>query len=625
LARTDLDEREFGRMISELNGMDKSLIEAQITTATQAGRVPHPGLGVARHEITRAEAPPPRSKTGAMGLLRATNQLGKISLLFSKGPGYVIPQHPGLMFMLANGLGGSAPTALLRSAMRMFRSKNPSVTRGLEAGSGAAGGFVRSLDLGNGPFQALNNISSKLGAFYSRFMDDIYRKSFTASHLAKLGIKSEDEAAAFFAKAADPSTREAWTLFAIRQAAQESFGNFSKMPDWERRWIADWVFFYPWIRASTRYAARMPVDHPIKFAMVQEAGGFASEHAETEMEQFFVANGVPAAEAKVLTEELRKMAPGIFMTSGEKDAKAITPQQLSVLQGPYDWMELAGKMGLIGPEDINGDDAWKALLNFGSTPAVQLVGAAANYDTFSGHPYPQDMGMTDRLLQEGKSLNPWSTMAVREGWLGNEKDQGSLYTYTPQEAILNPTLSSATPRGVNVQGVRDVVEGNTDRELSPGGRRHKNVQDVRNLWVSELKKSPGAGPLLRNGRLSPQIREAFNRYAEIRTNEAGVIASSDYNQVEGSSAETVTGRKRKLTRQVELFVKWKIINPSVGKQLIEQFGKIKDKEALDKFRDSVLQPLHNIAYGNLLRQTQDIIRQMGGKIPSYNESADAVE
>jgi hypothetical protein len=233
--------------------------------------------------------------------------------------------------------------------------------------------------------------------------------------------------------------------------------------------------------------------------------------------------------------------------------------------------------------------------------------------------------MTDRLLQEGKSLNPWSTMAVREGWLGNEKDQGSLYTYTPQEAILNPTLSSATPRGVNVQGVRDVVEGNTDRELSPGGRRHKNVQDVRNLWVSELKKSPGAGPLLRNGRLSPQIREAFNRYAEIRTNEAGVIASSDYNQVEGSSAETVTGRKRKLTRQVELFVKWKIINPSVGKQLIEQFGKIKDKEALDKFRDSVLQPLHNIAYGNLLRQTQDIIRQMGGKIPSYNESADAVE
>ena len=571
-----------------------------------------PVMPLARRAQQLAENPPV-GKLGPIGVMRGVNSIFKSLLLYSKATGYVLAQHPGLVFMMAMGLGVRAPVAIGKELGRLTVSRNKQVRRVLEELGGGGAGFVRSLDTGAGPFARLNAMNRWLGNFYQKFMDDIYRRAAAGYLLNHLGFKTDEDIIAFANEVLNnPNGQHAYAANWIRATTNEMFGNFSKMSDWERRFIADWVFFYPWIRASTRYAARVPLDHPVKFAVLESAGNYGSERALEEMVQFFEANGLGRKEAEIVATELRRMAPGIFMTSGSKDAGAVTPQQLSVLQGPSDFMEFGQGVW---------DDPLKSFLNFGSTPAVQLGGAIANYDTFSGHPYSKTKfpHWTDRVKDELVSLTPWTTMMRRMGW-GFEEDQGKLYTYSKTQAIGAPTLSTAWPRGVNVQGVVDTVEGQREKAMPTGAKQAHEVMQVRETWLTEIKKAASQGVnlgLLQGDRLTPELRQAFNRQAEREAFKAAMLASlENRGEAEGGGGRTVDAERHLATQEFELLQKWGVILPEEARIWKEELRKA-DRKTIRDFREGELGVFWQDAYQRTLTETRQLLEEFGIEVPTY--------
>ena len=212
----------------------------------------------------------------------AFNKTAKFALLFTKGLAYIAPNLLGVGFMTA--MYGVLPTldggfARVMGAIRHMDDTESAVFREM-VGVGATKG-IQYENRGTGVFNAINQGAAN---FYAAITDDFWRSNVGVAEMRVKGyITKEQQSRLLNSK---PGSKEFLDMTEISRRVGEAMGDFTMTP-MERAFMGRMIFFYPWIRASTIYAAKLPRTHPIKTAglvqggrTAQDTGAGAAWHAD---------------------------------------------------------------------------------------------------------------------------------------------------------------------------------------------------------------------------------------------------------------------------------------------------------------------------------------------------------
>lgn len=530
--------------------------------------------------------------SSAMNFMRFVNQAGVALLLYTKGPGYVLPQLPGLALMAFIHQGVSLPASIARARVLFRELRNyPEVRVKLRAMGGR--GITAALNPEGGPVAALRAINAKLADFYGRLIDDFWRETAVVYEARKLGYKTADDLKRLTERMVERGTKEYEDALKINDAVENAYGAFNRMTEFERKWIRDFVLFYPWIRASARYTLRLPIDHPVKAAALAMGGTQSREKARANLIQMFVEYGLGRVEAESMADELMRMVPGIFAVGD----KVISPQSAALFQSPFDIAEFAGEAR---------SEPVQAALRFGSTPFVNIVGGMVGYDIFRGGEYPEDQGFADRVYGEVSGLFPYATLVNRLAG-----DQGVLFTYTPAEAVAQTFLGTTSPRGLNLPGAVKATSRRLEEDLTPAQRASRRVYKVREQW----RKAAIAAGYLKPGQSQPvALRRAFTRLAERRAQSAAVLDKLGDAARDENGSYTVDALRALTELDLRLLRKWGILD-QVSYRSALAWARKADEEALRKARDSAGRREFSLAYGKVLTDSRRALLAAGQEIP----------
>lgn len=200
------------------------------------------------------------------------NTAQKAAILYLK-PAYAIPNMLGNAALTLAQQGFLAPWNLAKS-VTAFHWLGKDDAAAIKTIMG--GGETRVLDVR--AHNLVTTISHKLAGFYAKGVDDPFRFS-SFLHEARLeGFKSKSELHNLLT---DP--QYANELEGIATRANDELINYERLGPGEQAILRRLVFFYPWVKGSTRYAGQFLMNHPVEAGTVGQAGSKATAQLQQEL------------------------------------------------------------------------------------------------------------------------------------------------------------------------------------------------------------------------------------------------------------------------------------------------------------------------------------------------------
>jgi hypothetical protein len=219
---------------------------------------------------------------------------------------------------------------------------------------------------------------------------------------AARGIKSRADLNKLFK---DPAMRD--KLYEIVIEANNDIIDYSRLGQIEQRWIRRMVFFYPWVKGSTRYAGRFVKEHPGQQAFLNHLGNFGSEY------QRQVLGDLPSfAEGLVPVSDKPSAFPRVF------DVAGVTP-----FSTPFDTGRDLARF-------VQGDASG---LVSALTPAAGALNTAFNGTNRLGY-NPRDEGNFETALGDQYKNIPLKLFIER---MLADGPSGGLYQRSKRDALMN--------------------------------------------------------------------------------------------------------------------------------------------------------------------------------------------
>ena len=194
----------------------------------------------------------------------AINDGQKAALLYLK-PAYIVPNALGNVALAMVHQGFLAPRNITVAA-KVVRDTDAKTVATLKALSGA--GHASVLGEGGGAFKAFQHVINKGAAFYGKIVDDPIRftamvhELHAAGYDTPLKIQKLVHAAEDDVKHGENAEKLRQELLGAGQRANDSMINYERLGPGEQNILRRLIFFYPWVKGSARYTAKMFIDHP---------------------------------------------------------------------------------------------------------------------------------------------------------------------------------------------------------------------------------------------------------------------------------------------------------------------------------------------------------------------------
>lgn len=525
---------------------------------------------------------------------RTINQLAKTSVLFLAGPAYAFPNMLGQLAFSIIHKGVRQPLNDFWQAPRSL-SKLDLETR-LRVRAAGGSGIVQAINPAVGPLGRLRQVNRAMADFYSRFLDDWWRENAVV-YEAKLRGYHTPEDLKRLVNATERGTKEHADLVDVKRAVDEHFGAFDRLTDFEKNTLTELIFFYPWLRASAVYAAKLPLNHPVKAAVLELGGSYSMDKAEQDFISLFMGHGATRKQAELAAAKLMETIPGIFLTEG---GRAINPQAASLISSPFEFQQIVAPL-------TSGD--WDAFVgNFldAATPAVSL-GVAALEGAIDRNAGP----VLSRLQETVQGYSRDVTLAQRLSG-----DQGSWFTYTPGEAIGARLAGSGFPKGVNTENILEQTWEQYRDSLPPGRRTYVRAAEVRQKW---LDLAQAHGLVDRDGGRNPEdLREAFNRSAQLGAARAVARDRLGDRGREDSGAYTVDAYRAMAREELKSLRKWGLMSDGEYRAALRKLPSMSRADLIDAHEYEARHGRLWRAYGQTFSDYRNSLKEAGvdeGLIP----------
>lgn len=360
---------------------------------------------------------------GTMSALDDANNILKL-LTLSLNPSYYTMNLAGQGVMLLMQQGAFAPVSLARSLVGMRgMSKEARDILGAHAGIGQAsvlspqGGFAKGMV----------DVTQR---FANEVIDKHPRMAAIVYEGRRLGYKT---AAELEDLVMNPANAE--DLFTASRRANRSLVDFQNLSYNEREYIGRLIFVYPWLRASAKWAAQFPFDHPI------QAAAFG---------------GLLYWQQQRLKESFPEGHPGYlkwyFPLEGGEDPygfrldQMFTPLQPLDLAGELAWLITGGSV----PWGANKEAAVSRL-----NPLIEeIVTTISGYDAFRQEEVQRSLlGFFRRMVDPEQRYASWSRI---QKVLKGETHKG-LYDTTQTQNWLRVLFGSLAPVDVKSDVAADMA------------------------------------------------------------------------------------------------------------------------------------------------------------------------
>lgn len=371
-------------------------------------------------------------KHPVVAIIDSVTQLAQMSTLFTKGTGFLTPNLMGQGFMTAvHGLRASLDM-MTGSPLRTLVKLNPTERRVLIEIGGA--GYVRSVTSGRkGVFQTLDTVHGKVATVYGWVLDDLWRANGVVVEARKRGYRGIDGIRRLVRdaqslpegapKLAD-LTEGQKNVLAIRESVRRTYGAFDRMTDVERDVVRRVVWFYPVIKGLADYTARLPAEHPMKFAVGVQLGAYARDEVEARF-----------------GELVMRLLPGVFPTDTEALGMPviIDPRSASVTGTILEFLEFQQNPGKFLRDQL--------------TPGLALPLLVLGFNPRGGH--EDDRPFIERLAEWGKGFVPGAVLSNR---LKDGQGDNRLFWYTPRQAVMQFVKGSVGERTLNMPRAEEIAQ-----------------------------------------------------------------------------------------------------------------------------------------------------------------------
>ena len=336
----------------------------------------------------------------------AANEAQKAGLLYLK-PSYLGTNMLGNVGLALTQQGFLAPLNLTKSFKVLFTGKGltPEAVATIKSGMGQ--GLSGMLDSRRSLLGRVARGSSWMAQQYGKVIDDPFRFSSFLHEADVAGFRSADQIEKL---TTDPALADKLTEVFTR--ANDGMINYERMGPGEQAIVRRLVFFYPWLKGSSRYGYQLFINHP-------GAAAFSSTLAQQ-------GHSWQEQQLGALPDYLSSLIP---LHGGQS---AINPTSAAILQQPADLLDAFSNMVRLNPnpslnllQNLTPADAFlytaatgnttvphranerriSAALNegFGGWPLINLIGNLIH----GSHPkpgrlYPNDT-LTTQLLRWGVS------------------------------------------------------------------------------------------------------------------------------------------------------------------------------------------------------------------------------
>lgn len=250
----------------------------------------------------------------------AVNEGQKAALLYLK-PAYLIPNALGNVALNLVQQGFLAPLNLARATV-LLKRMDPGLRSAIRTAMG--GGLSRILEGDTSVLGKVTRGGNFLADKYGKLIDDPFRFSAFIHEARSHGFSSNQEIDALIH---NPKYKD--DLNAVTSSANDAIINYERLGPGEQAILRRLIFFYPWVKGSSRYAFQFTTDHPVA------AGGASQTGKEGE---------------KDIADEIGKVpsfAEGLI-PYGAKNKKGIAtvgnPSSFSILQTPAQIAEEVGNL-----------------------------------------------------------------------------------------------------------------------------------------------------------------------------------------------------------------------------------------------------------------------------------------
>lgn len=301
------------------------------------------------------------------------NEVQKMMVLYLK-PSYLLPNMLGNVALQLVHQGFLAPANMVQTLKSLFTG------RGLDRENvayikAATGGGYAEMFRSNRTIQGrIKRLGNRFAVAYGAVIDDPFRFSAFLHEARVAGFKTNAEIKALFTH---PALEDQLNEITIR--ANDALINYSRLTEAEQSILRRLVFFYPWLKGSTRYSYQMVINHPVTAGAFGQLGQQGAAYSE---------------------EQLGPLPPwleGLIPVAG--GSQVVNPASAQVFGTPADLAETVKNMFQHRP--IQGIGIFPS----GLSPVDQFLLTFA-----TGHTtVPVKAGTSDlaRAWQEGFGTEPW--------------------------------------------------------------------------------------------------------------------------------------------------------------------------------------------------------------------------
>jgi hypothetical protein len=340
----------------------------------------------------------------------AINNASKIAILYLK-PAYLLPNLIGNAALTLVQQGFAAPFNLAKAA-RWSVKLTPDIATGVDAAMGDGLTAVLSSEQGIG-----SKAAQLLAGKYGKIVDTPFRRAAFYHEASKAGYKSAEQIRHLLS---DPNGED---LARISQRANAALIDYGRLGPTERAFVRRIIFFYPWVKGSTRYAARFATENPVQAAVGGQLAKTAAQKQQTDL------GNVPS------------FAQGLFKV-GQRGANplVVNPQSAAILDTPA---ELAQAVEGI----LNGNPAEATSFTQNLTPAAAAVLALlTNRDSLGRTAKP---GVSPLHTAASTLYGGLPALSLEQRLTHDQS--GRLYPVNVRDALMQFFVGTASPKPVNKQ------------------------------------------------------------------------------------------------------------------------------------------------------------------------------
>lgn len=230
------------------------------------------------------------------------NEVQKDMILYLK-PAYAVPNMLGNVALALVQQGFLMPLNLGKTLQVMFKGKGLDAETVETIKAVMGGGLSESLRTPTSkrtPHGLVMRTSNAVAGGYGKFIDDPFRFS---SFLHEARAQGYTTAAEIKKLTSDPALED--TLREVSIRANDALINYERLGPGEQAILRRLVFFYPWVKGSTRYGYQLSINHPVTVGILGQAGERGEKISEERLGQLpvYLEGVIPYGEDKVINPQ----------------------------------------------------------------------------------------------------------------------------------------------------------------------------------------------------------------------------------------------------------------------------------------------------------------------------------